>query len=480
VDVEAGGRGRIVTATDRSADHDHGHGDVDGDGHVDEPAELGIDDLVRRDQAAIRCPYPIFARLRHERPVVFNDALGAWVVTRYDDVLAVLHDTARFSSRMPTGPQVVGSVLAESMATLAAEPEMAEVFEAVMGRRGQAAVLLNADPPDHRRQRVLVNGAFRPFQLRALEPKVYDVATRLVDEFADASLEGEDGRIAVEFVSRFAVGLPMEIIAHALGVAGDDLARFKRWSDDLVMPVGNHAPTVEQTRRYLVSSKEFAEYFSAKLAERRANPTGDIISDVATAELDGEQLSEAEMLGMLQQFLVAGNETTTNLLTNIAHRLAIDTELQARIRADRTLVDGLVEEALRFEAPVGGLFRQAKEDVDVGGVRVPAGDHVWLLYASANRDADRFDEPDTFDPCRANVRDHLAFGHGEHFCIGAGLARAEARVGTNVILDRMADIALGDGNDFPCADTFVLRGLQRLHLTFHNFHVTCRPTSRPF
>jgi cytochrome P450 len=429
--------------------------------------ELVLADLVHRKQDAIRCPYPIFASLRDESPVTFSHELGAWVITRYDDIRAVLRDSARFSSRMPTGPQQVGSVLAESMAVLAADPEMAEVFAAVMGRRGQAAVLLNADPPEHRRQRVLVNSAFRPQQIRALEPKVIEVADRLLDAFADPALADPDtGRAEVEFVSQFAVGLPMTIIAYALGVGDDDLATFKRWSDDVVMPVGNHAPTVEQTRGYLVSSKEFAEYFSAKLADRRANPTGDIVSDVANAELDGEMLSEAEMLGMLQQFLVAGNETTTNLLTNIAYRFAVDPELQAHVRADRSLVEGVVEEALRYEAPVGGLFRQAKEDVEIGGVHIPAGDHVWLLYASANRDAAKFDDPDTFDPCRANVRDHLAFGHGEHFCIGAGLARAEGRVGTNAMLDRMGDIELADGNDFPCADTFVLRGLQRLRLRF--------------
>jgi cytochrome P450 len=353
------------------------------------------------------------------------------------------------------------------MATLAADPTMADTFHAIMGRGGAAAVLLNADPPDHRRQRVLVNGAFRPFQLRALEPKVIEVAAALLDAFADPSRADPDtGRCTVDIVSQFTVGLPMAIIAHALGVGDEDLDRFKRWSDDLVMPVGNSAPNVEQTRGYLVSTREFSEYFAAKLADRRADPTGDIISDVANAELDGEQLSDAEMLGMLQQFLVAGNETTTNLLTNIVHHFAVDTDLQARVRADRSLVDGVVEEALRFEAPVGGLFRQALADVEVGGVTIPAGDHVWVVYASANRDASRFEDPDVFDPCRANLRDHMSFGHGEHFCIGAGLARAEARIGTNAMLDRMGDIELADGNTFPFADTYVLRGLQRLDVTF--------------
>ena len=268
----------------------------------------------------------------------------------------------------------------------------------------------NADPPDHRRQRVLVNGAFRPFQLRALEPKVHrgrSGAPRRLRRPVDLA-DPDTGRCTVDIVSQFTIGLPMAIIAHALGVGDEDLARFKRWSDDLVMPVGNSAPSVEQTRGYLVSTKEFAEYFAVKLADRRANPTGDIISDVANAELDGERLSDAEMLGMLQQFLVAGNETTTNLLTNIVHHFAVDPDLQARVRADRSLVDGMVEEALRFEAPVGGLFRQARADVDVGGVTIPAGDHVWVVYASANRDASRFDDPDRVRPMpRQPSRPHV-------------------------------------------------------------------------
>jgi cytochrome P450 len=425
--------------------------------------DIGIDELVERDQRAIACPYPVFAALREEAPVSYNQTLGSWVVTRYDDCLAVLHDTDRFSSRMPTGPQVVGSVLAEAMTALAQEPEMAEVFAAVMDRRNQAAVLLNADPPDHRRQRKLVNGAFRPSRLRALEPVIEQVANQLLDTFVVPG----SGRTEIEFVHQFGVGLPMTLIAYALGVGDGELATFKRWSDDLVMPVGNHSPSIEQTRGYLVSSKEFSEYFLARIADRRATPREDLISDVATAELDGERLTDAEMLGMLQQFLVAGNETTTKLLTNIVHQLAVDAELQDRVRADRELVEGLVEEALRYEAPVGGLFRQAKEDVEIGGQTIAAGEHVWIVYASANRDGAKFPEPDAFDPCRGNVRDHVAFGHGEHYCIGAGLARAEARIGVNRILDRMGDIRLAEGrNDFTYEDTFVLRGLRQLFVTF--------------
>lgn len=339
---------------------------------------------------------------------------------------------------------------------------MAVHFAGMVERRGAAAVLLNADPPDHRRQRKLVNGAFRPSRIRMMEPLIEKVAHRLIDEFVGNADTGET--VDVEFVSDFAVGLPMTLIAYALGVVDDDLSMFKQWSDDLVMPVGNPAPSVEQVRGYLVSSTEFAEYFSAMIADRQANPQEDIVSDVANAEDEGERLTLEEQLSMLTQFLVAGNETTTKLFTNMALQLASNPDLQQRIREDRSLVDGLVEEALRFEAPVGGLFRQAKEDLDVGGASVKKGEHVWVLYAAANRDESRFECPDDFDPARANVRDHIAFGHGEHFCIGASLARAEANIGFGVLLDRIEQIGLAE-NNFAYEDTFVLRGLKALNLT---------------
>ncbi len=416
-----------------------------------------LDALVRRDQEMIACPYPLFAELREEDPVHYSESLGAWVATRYDDALAVLHDTDRFSALMPTGPAKVDEILGPAMAELSQDPEMAVHFAGMVERRGAATVLLNADPPDHRRQRKLVNGAFRPSRIRAMEPTIEEVAHRLIDNFVD--------RGSVEFVAEFGVGLPMTIIAYALGVGDDDLGTFKQWSDDLVMPVGNHAPSVEQVRGYLVSSTEFSDFFTDMIADRQANPQEDIVSDVANAGEGDDQLTLAEQLSMLTQFLVAGNETTTKLLTNMALQLATNAEMQKQIRDDRSLVDGLVEEALRFEAPVGGLFRRAKVDVEVGGVQVKAGDHVWVLYAAANRDEAKFSCPNDFDPARDNAREHIAFGHGEHFCIGASLARSEAQIAVNVLLDRLDNIALAD-NTFEYEDTFVLRGLKSLNLTF--------------
>lgn len=419
--------------------------------------ETSIERLVARDQDMIACPYPLFDELR-EQPPAYSPALDAFPVTRFEDVRKILHDTDTWSSLMPTGPTRGDSSMTKAMTELMAEDGMAEVFAAVMSDRRTAAVLLNADPPDHVRQRKAVNRAFRPGRIRAMEPLVKSVSDQLMAKFAD--------RGSVEFVAEYAVGLPLTIIADALGVADGDLQQFKIWSDDLVMPVGNSDPSVDQVRGFLLSTRDFGNYMSELIADRQANPQDDVLSDVANAEVDGQELSEAEKISMLTQFLVAGNETTTKLLTNIARHLATNPELQDRVRADRSLVDGVVEEALRFEAPVGGLYRTAKVDTVVDGTTIKEGQHVWILYGAANRDSDAFAEPDRFDPARENVRDHLSFGHGEHFCIGAGLARMEGVVATNAILDNLANLRLSTEHEEAFEDSFVLRGLRTLLLDF--------------
>lgn len=414
--------------------------------------------LVGRDQEQVRCPFPLFDDIRRDEPVCFSPSLGAWVITRHDDCLSVLHDPITWSTRMHTGPRPLNLVLGERMAELAADPETADLVSQSQGVISRGPVLASADPPIHVRQRKLVNGAFRPGRLRAMEPLVREVADRLIDAFA--------GRGQVELVSEFAVGLPMTIIAYALGVEDDDLDVFKRWSDDMVMPVGNQHPSLEQVRGYLESHRDFSAYFTAKIAERQATPADDVVSEVANAEVDGDRLELREQLSIISQLLTAGNETTTKLITALGLYLAERPEVQQRVRNDRTTVPLLVEEVLRLEAPVGGLFRQATADVVVGGTTIPKGDHVWVLYAAANRDENTFGCPADFDLDRPDLKDHIAFGHGQHYCLGAGLARLEAVVGVNALLDRMDDIDLADSNDFVYEDSYLLRGLRELHLTF--------------
>jgi len=418
-----------------------------------------LDALIDRDQEAIGCPYPIFSELRKENPIHFSEKLGTWVCTKYEDAMEILHDTDRFSSLMPTGPRDGRSGFATAMEELAKDPDMAEYFQTFLANAANAAVLLNADPPEHRRQRKAVNRAFRPSRLRGMEPMIEDVTESLLAPIREKE--------QMEFVSEFAVGLPMTIIAYALGVGTDDLAIFKKWSDDLVMPVGNPDPSIEKVRDYLISLKGFNEFFGDILGQRRESPLEDIISDVATAEVNDEMLNEAEMLSMLQQFLVAGNETTTKLLTNLMHRLAVDDGLEQLLRDNPSLIDNFIEEGLRYEAPVGGLFRSAKLDTEVNGVKIKAGQHIWVIFAAANRDPEIFPDPDVFSIDRDNVREHIAFGHGEHYCIGALLARSEAKIAVQRLLENIEDINLAEGkNNFEYEESFVLRGLKELHVTY--------------
>jgi cytochrome P450 len=304
-----------------------------------------------------------------------------------------------------------------------------------------------------------VNRAFGPRRVAAMEDRMRAVANELVDAFV------ADGR--VELVRQFAVGLPLTVIAEALGVPRDHLDHFKRWSDDYVVAIGNHKVTPGRLTEMMRSSSEFAAYFIEKIAERQAAPQDDLITDVVHARLDGDEpLTVNEMLWMFTQFLVAGNETTTKLLASAMLLLLRAPEQLALVREDPALIPGLVEEVLRLESPVQGLFRVARANTEIGGVAIPAGASLMMVYASGNRDASVFPDPDTLDVRRENSRLHLAFGQGPHYCIGAALARAEGRIGLEVLLERLDDIGIDPANTFEYEESYVLHGLKELHLTF--------------
>jgi cytochrome P450 len=321
------------------------------------------------------------------------------------------------------------------------------------------SVLLSADPPSHDEQRKLVSRAFTPRRVRDLEPRIREIAEDLVEGFV--------ARGHCEFISEFAVGLPLRVIAESLGVPPEDMAMFKRWSDDLTAVIGNHQMSADQLRRMLSAFVEFFAYFTERIVERRAAPSEDLISAIVYSAAEGERpLSDPEMLAMFAQFLVAGNETTTKLLGSLLLLLLEQPELLAALRADSSKIPQLVEETLRLESPVQGLFRVANVDTEVGGVSVRAGSSLWVIYASGNRDAEEFTCPDVADLERANSRSHLAFGNGVHYCLGAALARAEARIGLEVILERLDDLALDGEADLLYERSYVLHGLRQLPITF--------------
>lgn len=410
------------------------------------------------DPDAIRCPYPFFDRVRDEEPVVFVPDIECWLVTKYADIVQVARDPHTFSSIMPTGPVLARQQADAVQGLLADEPALAARLKEL---RGGTRVLLSADPPDHVRQRKLVNRAFTPPKVKALEPRIYEVANQLVDGFA--------GRGRAELVHEYGVLLPLTIIAESLGVADDELPQFKRWSDDFVAIIGNHAMSRDQLRSLLVSQNEFFVYFGEKIAERRAEPGADLISDLVEATIDDEPLRDEEILAMLNQFLVAGNETTTKLIASSVRLLFERPSLMETLRDDPSQLAGFVEEALRLEPPVQGLYRTAVVDAEVGGVPIKSGDHLMLLYAAGNRDADRFAEPTCLDPNRPHLMSHLAFGTGEHFCLGAALARAEGRIAIEVLLDRLDDLRPADGVDIDRLDyeaSYVLHGIRQLPVAF--------------
>lgn len=412
-------------------------------------------ELFRLDPDALRCPYPLFDAVRENSPVVFVPEIECFLVTRHEDICTIGRNPLLFSSIMPTGPVLARQQMETLTTLLTNEPELAEKLKRL---RGGTRVLLSADPPDHARQRKLVNRAFTPPKVKLIEPRIYEVARELIDSFAS---RGE-----VELVHEFGVLLPLTIIAECLGVADDDLPQFKKWSDDFVAAIGNHNMGPTELRSLLLSQNEFFIYFQEKINERRENPRNDLISDVIDARLDGEPLSDEEMLAMFNQFLVAGNETTTKLIAASVRILAERPELANRLREDPSLIGGFVEEALRLEAPVQGLYRTAVEDTEVGGVPIPKGSHLMLIYAAGNRDHRMFPDPETPDPERSNAIRHLAFGHGEHFCVGAALARAEGRIAIETLLERLDNIAIAPGATFDFEPSYVLHGLKELRLTF--------------
>jgi cytochrome P450 len=412
------------------------------------------------DPELVRCPFGLFERLRDEAPVHHVESTGVWLVTRYADICDVVRDPETFSSLMATGPH--GGRMRQTLAALAEESDEVRGYLEAAGFRDRSPVLLRCDPPRHTQQRKLVNKAFTPRRVRQIEDTVAGICDQLIDEVVHRA----DGTGRMDLVADFAVPLPITVIAGALGVSDGDLPTFKQWSDDLAASIGNDDLSRSQVYELVRSQSEFAEYFDRKIADRRANRRDDLISDVVHATIDGDSLHPDEMLTMFVQFLVAGNETTTTHIASTMRLLLADPELMARCRADLSLVPALIEESLRVESPIVGLYRTATKDTEVGGVPVPAGAHLLMCYAAGNRDAAQFERPETIDLERTGGG-HLAFGQGPHFCLGSALARAESRIGLTTLLTRLRDVRLDP--DAPSPDygsSYILRGPTRLDLLF--------------
>jgi cytochrome P450 len=392
------------------------------------------------DPDVVQCPFPHYRELQATCPVYKVPDEDLYLVTTYDDCVEILSDTDTFSSK--AGPGLRQRQYPAARAVLDSGHQIVRT-------------LLTNDPPEHTYYRTLVSRAFTARRIAALEPGVKLVIDRLVDRLA-ASGGGD-------FVSDFAQPLPLIVISQFLGVPEEDLDQFKRWSDDAASVLGGTLSEEEQIR-VNGSLIELLRYFADQSDARRGAPSSDFLSTLVGAE--GGALSVEEIIAIAYVVLVAGNETTVNLLSSVMLMLLQDDALLARVRADRSLVSTVIEEALRLQSPVQGFPRRVLSDTKIGGVPIPAGSQVMLMVAAANRDPAYFDDPDVVRVEEGQSRAHIAFGKGIHFCVGAALSRLEAEIGLNALLDRFPTIEFADMTFVPrYADNAILRSLLELPIT---------------
>ena len=414
------------------------------------------------DPTTLQCPFPHYALMREESPVHFVESVGVHLVTRHDLVMEVLRD-----------PQTYSSLFGGAGMPMAAE-DRKRMGEVMAEGYPRVPTMLTADQPEHTRYRLLVSKAFHPAAIAALEPVIRRITVRLIDSWID--------RGSIEFVRDFGVPLPVEVIAHALNVPDDRLADFKRWSDDSIAGIGTTL-SIEGRVQAERGVNEFQHYFAEQLDRRRTEPQDDLLTKLLNARVthddpevtDKRPLDMPEMLSIVQQLLVAGNETTTKMLTEMMRLLAEHPDQWQRVRDDPSRIDGVVEETLRLSTPTQGMWRIVTRDTQLGGVALAAGSRIVIVFSAANRDAALFDHPDEFDPDRDNLRLSLAFGKGIHFCLGANLSRLEGQVALQELSKRIESFTLPASNEFNYFPSFMLRGLTSLDIDF----VAARKTTAP-
>jgi len=375
--------------------------------------------------------YAHYAYLRDHAPVYWVESLQAWAVSRHDDVTYILKNPHLFSS--------------------------SAFFDRLLGEFNpvpEIPWMITSDPPAHTRLRKLANKGFMPSMIRNLTPRIGAITLELIERLR---VQRE-----FDFTRDFSAVFPVLVIAEMLGVERERRADFKRWADDIISAANRATASEEDHQRIRQSVRDVREYFEETIAHRRQAPGDDIISAFVRAEEENQALTSTEVLSLSILLLLGGSETTTNLLGSLMVTLLEQLDDLARVRRDPSLIPQLVEEGLRYHSPVQALFRQTTQTVEIAGTSIPAHTTVMPLLASANRDPRKFPDPARFDLTR-NTDGHVAFGLGVHFCLGAPLARAEARVALEALLPYLPSLKT-TAQPATWLDSFFVRGPKTLPL----------------
>ena len=391
------------------------------------------------DPEVLANPYPLYHRLRNEDPVHWDPFLHAWVVTRYVDVIQVLHQYS--ANRTPTPEQLT------AMGLSALNP-----IAQVMVRQ-----MLFLDPPNHTRLRALASAAFTVRRVERLRPHIQEI----MDSLLDAVLV--KGRM--DLIADFASPAPAIVTAEILGVPVSDHEQLKAWSADFAEMLGNFQHNPDRFPKILRSVEEMSLYFRSAMQEQRLHPRDGLVSAMMDADVDGAKLTEDEIVANLIVTMVGGQETTTNLIGNGILTLLRNPASMERLRADGSLIPSALEELLRYESPSQHTARIAPDDVELGGKQIRKRQAVIAVMAAANRDPERFPDPDRLDIERPDNR-HLAFGWAAHFCFGAHLARLEGQIALSVLLRRLPNLVLDTTAQPVWRHNLGLRGLTALPLRF--------------
>ena len=390
------------------------------------------------DPEVLANPYPLYERLRTESPVYWDPYLHAWVVTRYADVITVLHDFS--ANRTPTPEQFAAMGLSE----------LGPIAQVMMRQ------MLFMDAPAHTRLRGLASMAFTPARVEVLRSHIRDIVDDLIGPLLRA------GRMDV--INDLAAPLPAIVTAEMLGVPTSDCDNLKAWSADFAEVLGNFQHNPDRTQRTLRCVEEMSAYFRDAIQRMKTEPREGLIHSFMTAEIDGDRLTEEEIIANCIVTMVGGQETTTNLIGNGVLSLLRNPDQLQRLRDDLTLIPSAVEELLRYESPSQHTARIAPRDTEIGGKQIRKGQAVIAVMGAGNRDPERFPDPDRLDVGRTDNR-HLAFGWASHFCFGAALARIEGQLVIEAIVSRTSNLALDPG-PLVWRENLGLRGLIALPVTF--------------